>query len=358
MIAPAPVAVLGFVVSVLAIPLAFLLLIAPHEGGHFVIAKLCRMRAFEFSLGMGSKLWSTTKGGTLYAIRLLPIGGYVRIGGMEPGDFEDPNGFHHKPAYQRLAVLLAGPFVNLAASILLIAPVAFASVNDNPGKVFAVVKPSAAYDAGIRPDDTILSVDGKPASQLRSEVAAHPDTPLTLQVRKANGATQTLTLTPRYESEEKRNVIGVTAYATYTPQQAAVDSLLFPISTTKAIAAGIYELASGQIPGGLLGPQGVTGAIGIGYVTYQAARAGWQDYLLLVATLSVALGIANLLPVPALDGGRILVVLLEKLRGRPFDREREMQVQRFGLVALLALIAFIAYFDIQRIATGTFPVLR
>jgi regulator of sigma E protease len=348
----------AWIVAVLAIPAAFLLLIAPHEGGHFVIAKLCRMRAFEFSIGMGTRLWSKTKGGTLYAIRLLPIGGYVRIGGMEPGDFDDPNGFHRKAAWQRLAVLFAGPVVNFVMAALLVLPVFLSDVNDTPGRVVAVTAPSPAYDAGIRPDDTIVSVDGRPATSLSSEVAAHQDQPLTLVIRHANGRSETVTVTPGYNEQLKRKVIGVTVHGTYTPGQAVLDSALFPVATTVGIGAGIYELASGQIPGGLLGPQGVTGAIGIGYVTYQAARAGWQQYLLLIATLSVALGLANLLPVPALDGGRILVVLLEKLRGRPFDREREMQVQRFGLVALLALIAFIAYFDIQRIATGQFPVLR
>ncbi|TMD08864.1 MAG: RIP metalloprotease RseP, partial [Chloroflexi bacterium] len=124
------------------------------------------------------------------------------------------------------------------------------------------------------------------------------------------------------------------------------------------IFSGIVMLATGQIPGGILGGQGLTGAIGIGYMTINAAQQGPLVWLTVVAILSVALGFANLLPLPALDGGRIMVVLLEALRGRPFDREKEMQVQRYGLVALLALVAFIAYFDIQRILNHQFPGLK
>src|SRR5216684_5615111 len=98
----------------------FLLLIAPHEAGHFLFAKLFKVRVIEFSIGAGTKLWSVTRNGTLYAIRLLPILGYVRMGGMEAGDFEEPNGFHSKPPLQRIAILAAGPVANFIVAILLI----------------------------------------------------------------------------------------------------------------------------------------------------------------------------------------------------------------------------------------------
>src|SRR2546423_3542936 len=94
----------------------FLLLIAPHEAGHFAFAKLFRVRVIEFSIGAGARLWSTTRGGTLYAIRALPIMGYVRMGGMEGGDFEDPNGFHRKSAWQRLVILPARPAPQLVVA--------------------------------------------------------------------------------------------------------------------------------------------------------------------------------------------------------------------------------------------------
>src|SRR4030088_3101615 len=95
----------------------FLLLIAPHEGGHFAFAKLFKVRVIEFSIGAGAKVWSFTRGGTLYAVRALPILGYVRMGGMEAGDFEDPNGFHRKHPLQRIAILAAGPVANFIVAM-------------------------------------------------------------------------------------------------------------------------------------------------------------------------------------------------------------------------------------------------
>src|SRR5579859_2631505 len=337
----------------------FLLLIGPHEGGHFAVAKLFGVNVYEFSLGMGSRLWSATRGGTLYALRLLPIGGYVRLAGMEPGDYEAPNGFHSKPAWQRLLVLLAGPGVNFLVAAIAATAVALSQVNTDPGRIVTVRDPSPAWSAGIRAGDHIDSINGAPVNdwqQIRSQVAKSGDSPVTLVVRHDGGAARTLTVTPAYDSTEKRNIIGV-GTTLFTPQQAVLAGVTFPFYAAIGLVMGIYALASGQVPGGFFGPQGATGAIGIGYLTVEAAQAGWVNWLNIVALLSVALGMANLLPLPALDGGRIVVVLLEKLRGRPFNREKEMQLQRVGLAALLALVAFIAYFDIQRIINHLFLCL-
>src|SRR5581483_2380745 len=123
-----------------------------------------------------------------------------------------------------------------------------------------------------------------------------------------------------------------------THLDAVVYGAEFPLQAAAGILGGIAQLVTGQVPGGIFGPQGATGPIGIAAITYESAQYGFADWLTVAAALSVALGLANLLPLPALDGGRMVVVLLEALRGRPFDREREMQVQRAGLVALLVLV--------------------
>lgn len=352
--------ILTWVVGAAAVIGMFLLLIGPHEFGHFAFAKLFRVNVIEFSLGMGTRLWSGTRNGTLYALRLLPIGGYVRLGGMEPGDYETPDGFHGKKAWQRVVVLLAGPGVNFLVAAVAATIVALTQVNTDPARITYVYQPSPAWTAGIRAGDHIDSLNGKPVAdqqQIRRLVVASAGQPLTLVVRHPGQGARTVTVTPEYNSDQKRAIIGIGTQI-YTPGEALLSGVTFPAFAAVSIVSGIYLLASGQIPGGLLGPQGATGAIGIGYITVQAAQAGWVDWLNIVAILSVALGLANLLPLPALDGGRIVVVLLEKVRGRPFDRDREMQFQRFGLVALLALVAFIAYFDIQRIVNHQFPGFR
>jgi regulator of sigma E protease len=353
--------ILQLLVGAAAILGMFLILVGPHEFGHFALAKVFKVGVYQFSLGMGNRLWSFTRGGTLYALRSIPFGGFVQLAGMEPGDYDAPSGFHFKPAYQRLLILFAGPFVNFLMASLLWTTVGLTQLNNEPGKVMGVLRDGPAYGQGIRPGDRILTVDGRPLSRpddIISAEAAKPGQPLQLAVRHPNGSTFTAAVKPSYNDQEKRYLIGVTTAAIFTPLNAVQTGAIFPFVATKVLGQSMYQLLTGQIPGGFFGQQGATGAIGFGYFTYQAAAQGLDSWLTLAAFLSVALGLTNLLPIPALDGGRMLVVLLEKVRGRPFDREREGAIQRAGLVALLALMALIAFFDVQRIATGQFPGIR
>src|SRR5438477_10445308 len=140
--------IVGDLLYVVGIAGMFLLLIAPHEAGHFLVAKLFKVRVIEFSIGAGLRLWSTTRNGTLYAIRLLPILGYVRMGGMEGGDFEEANGFHSKPPPQRIAILAAGPIANFLVAMVLITGFFLTQLNSDPGKVSDVLPGSPAAQAG------------------------------------------------------------------------------------------------------------------------------------------------------------------------------------------------------------------
>ena len=352
--------VLGTLVAVgrlAAIVALFLLLVVPHEGGHFALAKLFRVHVREYSVGMGARIWSTVRSGTLYALRAFPLGGYVRLAGMEPDDYGDPDGFHARPAYQRLLILLGGPAVNFLVATLLMTGVYLTQLNDDPGKVVGIDQTSPAYAQGIRPGDSIRAVDGQPVrarDDIRDAEDARPGQPLQFTVQRENGSSFTTRITPRYDSGLGRYVIGIETRL-FTPREALVSGVTFPVVATAEIGQGVWQVATGQVPGGFFGPSGVSGPIGFSYLAYHAAAEGVVSYLVIAALLSMALGLTNLLPLPALDGGRIVVVLLEKLRGRPFDREREMAVQRAGLLALIALMALIAFLDVQRIATGQFP---
>lgn len=351
-------AAVGRLVAILAL---FLLLVVPHEAGHFALAKAFGVRVQEFSVGMGTRLWSRVRGGTLYALRAIPIGGYVQLGGMSPDDYEDPHGFHAKPAHQRLLILLAGAGVNILVAIVLVTGVSLAQLNDNPGKVVRVLVDSPAFTHGIRPGDSVRVVDGKVIHRpedIRSVEEAKPGQPLQFDMRRQNGSEYSSTITPRFDNTQKRYVIGIETAALVSPGQALSNGVTFPAAAAVSFGQGIYDLASGRVPGGFFGPNGVSGIVGFSYVAYHAAAEGLITYLVIVAYLSMALGLTNLLPLPALDGGRILVVLLETVRGRPFDREREQAVQRYGLAALIALMAWIVFLDVQRIATGQFPGLR
>src|SRR4030088_379881 len=177
----------------------FLLLIGPHEAGHFLFAKLFKGRVLEFSIGAGTKLWSMTRGGTLYALRLLPILGYVRMGGMEAGDFEEPNGFHAKSPPKRIAILAAGPIANFIVAILLITAFGLTQLNSDPGKVILVKTGSPAAAAGLLPGDHIRTVGGKatnsPDTTQQREVAA-AGKPVVITGVHANGQAFTVEVTP------------------------------------------------------------------------------------------------------------------------------------------------------------------
>ena len=349
------------VLYVIAVGGMFLLLIAPHEGGHFLFAKLFKVRVIEFSVGAGTKLWSVTRGGTLYALRAFPILGYVRMGGMEAGDFEAANGFHSKPAWQRIVILAGGPAANFLVAMLLITGFGLTQLNTDPGKVFSVAPSSPAAAAGIQPGDSIRSVNGKPLKtpgMIGQEEQAARGAPLILSGVHANGQSFTYSITPKCDAQGNCLVgIGIPRQLT-TVQSAVVSGVEFPFAAVGGITSGLWSLITGAVPGGLLGREGLTGPIGIGATAVQAVSQGPPTYILLVALLSVALGFTNLMPLLALDGGRIVVVLIEALRRRPFDRTAELNLQRIGLVALLAIAAVITFLDIQRLATGQFPGLH
>ncbi len=337
----------------------FLLLIAPHEAGHFALAKLFKVRVIEFSIGAGARLWSMTRGGTLYAVRAIPVIGYVRMGGMEAGDCEDPQGFHRKSAWQRILILAAGPAANFLVAMILVAALGLTQLNDDPGKVARVVPGSPAAAAGFQAGDRLRTVEGRPITapdQLRKVENAAPGAAIVVSGVHTNGQPFTYIVTPQCPKPNQCQ-IGLSVMGLITVKDAVLNGAAFPFVAVNNLVQGLSQLVTGQVPGGLLGPNGFTGPIGIAYVTEQSVSLGLGTYVFFVALLSVALGFTNLLPFLALDGGRVVVVLIEVLRRRPFDRASELNFQRIGLVALLGLAALISFLDIQRIATGQFPGL-
>jgi regulator of sigma E protease len=343
----------------------FLILIAPHEGGHFLAAKLFKVRVIEFSVGAGPKLWSTTRNGTLYALRLVPILGYVRMGGMEAGDFDEPNGFHSKHPLQRIGILAAGPLTNFIVAMVLIAGFWMTQLNSVPGLAVGVITtwavngqtvqtPAAA--AGLQSGDRIRFVNGTPVTApdtIQNVESASKGQPVVISGTHADGKPFTVTVTPVCNGAVCR--IGVQVAPIMTPLAAVQEGVSFPFKAIRGTVQGLRSVISGQVPGGLLGPQGMTGPIGIAKIAADSVSQGPPTYISLVALLSVVVGFTNLLPLLALDGGQILVVLIEVVRRRPFDLDSKLNLQRFGLVALLGLLAVISFFDIQRLVSGQFP---
>lgn len=355
-----------YLLYVVGIAGMFLLLIAPHEGGHFLFAKLFKVRVIEFSVGAGTRLWSATRDGTLYAIRLLPIIGYVRMGGMEAGDFEAPNGFHTKAAWQRILILIGGPAANFLVAMLIFTGLSLTQLNSDPGLVLGVLPNSPAAAAGFQAGDHLRTVNGQRITapdQLKAQESDAAGAALVIGGVHSNGKPFAYVVVPRCDFNLKTGAstncqIGLGISRIVSVQSSVVDGVTFPITAVKDIVNGLWSLITGAVPGGFLGPNGLTGPVGIADVTAGAVSQGPATYFFLVALLSVALGFTNLLPFLALDGGRIVVVVIEALRRRPFDRTAELNVQRWGIAALMAAAAVITFLDIQRIATGQFPGVR
>jgi len=230
-------------------------------------------------------------------------------------------------------------------------------LNDDPGKIQRVLAGKPAALAGLQVGDSVKTVNDKPVTApgfISSEENSHPGQPLVLTGVHPDGKPFTITVTPNCTATGVCQIgVGV-APRILTVQTAIKDGVTFPFVAVSSIVQGLNALITGQVKGGLLGPQGLTGPIGIGAITAESVSQGPPTYIFLVALLSVALGFTNLLPLLALDGGRIVIVVIEWIRRRPFDRNMELNFQRWGLVALLALAAIISFLDIQRLAAGQF----
>jgi regulator of sigma E protease len=176
--------------------------------------------------------------------------------------------------------------------------------------------------------------------------------PIEIKYQETDGAYKIIVVRPELIQGAYR--IGIEEKIPFNLLYDVKQAVVMPIATGAAIVGGLDALVTGRVPGGIVGPSGLTGPIGIVAIAAQTVAAGLLPYLQLLSFLSVSLAIVNILPIPALDGGRILVALLEGLHGKPFDRKIEMEIQWYGLIILLAFVAIISVFDIQRLLNGEF----
>lgn len=335
----------------------FGVLIFIHELGHFLAARRAGVRVHEFALGFGPRLLGWRRGHTQYSVRALPLGGFVRMAGMHPGE-EDlaevppAERFLHKPVGARAAIIFAGPAMNLALAALLFTILfGWVGVPEFRLVVAEVLPGSPAEQAGLRPGDRLLAVDGDPLAEwpeLVQRVQSSPGRPLRLTVERA-GQRLELTVTPRpHPSDPRRGVIGVRPEIVQVrrPALAAVrDGLAWTARVTVGFVDALVRLARGQ------GGSEVIGPVGIGQQLGEAAQAGWAQLLFFAAVLSANLALVNLLPIPALDGSRLLFLAVEAVRGRPLDPEKEHVIHLIGFALLLLLGIVITYRDILRLTS-------
>lgn len=331
------------------------ILVLVHELGHFVTAKMTGMRVDEFSIGFGPVLASMAFGETLYSLRCIPLGGYNSIAGMLPEENDaGVRGFCERPILSRMIVMLAGAAMNLILPIVIFfgiyATVGVTTVSPEP--VFGkVMEGQPAAEAGLLAGDRVLAVDGREVTnwtEFTRLVAAASGSPVTLNIARG-GEQLTATMTPRYNAEEKRMLIGVTS-ATVRKHPGPVEAAGLAVQQTGNI---IHRMLDNLYRVLLeLSGQDLAGPIGVAQMAGQVAERGLIPLLNFMAFLSLNLGIVNLIPIPALDGGRVVVLFVEAVRGEPLGTRSLAYLQYVGVAFLLLLMILATKNDVVRVFLG------
>ncbi len=340
------------------------ILIFVHELGHFLMARRMDIRVEEFALGFGPKLWSHKKGETLYSLRIVPLGGFCSMTGEMPVDREDldpeeretyekarDNGrcFFQKPPLQRLAVLVAGPLMNVALAILafvLIFGIYGIPVEQDQAAVIGEMMPGEpAARSELRGGDEVIAIEGQEVEDWQNMtgiIRENPDRELTFTVLR-DGEVVEMTITPQLDEETGYGMIGALPRVVrerVSPPTAVYRGTIQAFEVVGLTVQGFVHIISEASTEELGGPVMIASIVG------QAARTGLENVLHWLGIISINLAIINLVPFPALDGGRVVFVLIELISGRPVSQEKEGWVHMIGFVLLLALMVFIIYQDI------------
>lgn len=339
------------ILSLLAALVLLGVLVTVHEFGHYFVGRRLGFTILEFAVGMGPVLLKKTKNGIQYSLRALPIGGMCRFYG-EDDDAADAHCFNAQKAWKRFLVIAAGPIMNLLLAVLLsiVTLAAYGNYVPTVLEVSGADTPAAA--AGVEEGDVLYAVDGRRVTYYSSTSDA------VSMIRAADGARAVLTIErdgrridltaeDLYDEEAGYNVLGVTIGATrktYGLFESIGESFFYLWSMVRETFTFFGSLFRGQVQS-----TDVAGAVGSIVYISEAVRYGMETTLRILIVLSMSLVIFNLLPIPALDGGRLLFIAIELVRGRPVDPRKEGMVHFVGLVVLLLLMAFLVFNDIANL---------
>lgn len=345
-------------VEKLAIYLLILgVLITFHELGHMLVAKRAGVTVSEFAFGFGPRLFGIERGGTLYTVNLLPLGGFCRMVGEDTAEdgSADPGNFQHKPLYARFLIILAGPAFNfiLAAVLFIILGTSFGQLV--PTNVVDVVQPGTpAAAAHLASGDEIVAIDGRAfrsGGEIMDYIHGHHDAVMAFDIRHGNAIRHVRIRTTYGDigggaQGWKIGYQPVPMLERMPLGEGIVWGLAMVPTTLAAQWIGILQVIATHDTSALHGPVGIARIVG------EAAQYGIANVISIAATLSVILGMFNLLPIPALDGGRLAFMLVELVRGRRVDPEKEGLVHLTGFALLMVFVAFVTYHDIVQWISG------
>lgn len=369
---------MSFLITFLAAMLVFSAVIAIHELGHFVAAKLCGIQVNEFSVGMGPALWHKVYHGTQYSLRALPVGGFVALEGEESPESQQAEAardareqeeeiplippeertgipLNQAPIWQRMVVMAAGAVMNFVLGFAVLAVLIAAQDEPITSRVIYEVEPGALCgQTGLAPRDEILAVNGRRcfvANDILYELMRTESNQADFTVRRAGEEVELPGVqfdTWQDEQGQTHMDIGFTVYGIETtPLNVLKEAGRSTLYYGRVVFTSLTDLLRGRESiNDLSGPVGIVSAIG------QAARYGWEDLLELVALITINLGIFNLLPFPALDGGKEVFLVIEAATGRPVPEKIQGVLTIAAFALLFGLMLFATYNDIVRLFSG------
>lgn len=320
--------------------LAISILIIVHELGHFIMAKVNGVQVEEFSLGMGPKICGFKKKGTEYNFKLFPIGGYVRMLGEEEENEGNPKAFCNKTPFQRLSIFIAGPLMNLILAIVIFTFMTF-NIGYVSTKISGFVDGSPAQEMGLNVGDDIIAVNGT-KTRIWDDITYKKDNPIDITVNR-NGEVKEFTITPYLNKEENRYLIGISPQRVDNP--GIGESLNQGIKEMGSLIKQTYS-AVGTLITGKGSMDDVGGPVSIVKISAAAAKAGIWSLLRFLAYLSLQLGILNLLPFPALDGGMTVILLIEIISRKKLSNKVVGTLNYIGFSILILLSILVAIKDI------------
>lgn len=333
--------------TVLITVLVFMFIIMVHEFGHFIAAKAVGVTVHEFAIGFGPVIWKKQGKSTLYCLRLFPIGGFVKLEGEDESS-DDPGALNNKPAWKRLVVMAAGAVFNLILGLIVFVGM-YMNTPEFPtlkiGEFIDEAKSTATVEV-LQQGDEIVAFNGKRLyyyKDLSFAISMESDgSPINLTIKR-DGKYKDVTINPVYL--DGRYIIG------FRPMYENIgffDAIRYGIAET-FFTMRLVLSTFGMLVTGKLGFANVSGPIGASTVIGEAASAGLPSLFNIFALLSVNIGLFNLIPFPALDGGRIFFLLIEMIRRKPIPPEKEGMVHFVGLVLLLILMVFVTSSDIYKL---------
>ena len=328
-------------ITIIASVLVFGLLIGVHEFGHLIAAKLCGIKVYEFAIGMGPKLFSFEKGGTKYALRLLPIGGFCNMN--EDLESDNLDAYCNKNPWQRMFVLASGAIMNLLLGFVVLCILLGMPKEIVTNRVGEVMMDAPAYTQGLKADDEIIKINKvrtNIADDIYLEMSYSDGSDLDITVLR-DGEKVNLTITP-YKYDDGSYIIG------YRPKieknsfsKVLSNSFYYSIYISKAILVSLKDMITGRVAlNQMSGPVGIVKEIG------NATEKGFENLLNLIALITINLGLFNLLPFPALDGGRIIFVLYELVTRKKVPINAEAVVHFIGLALLLLVMLVVTFSDL------------